>query len=422
MTGTPTGGFVVKPVITGIGALTPVGLSAPETWAGLLAGRSGVGPVTRFDASPFPVRIAAEVRGFDPVAVMSRKQARRTARFAQLAIGAAHEALLNAGLDVIPENRDRIGVSIATALGGIDMIDAEASHLYGGRPDRVTPFLLPMLIGNMAASAVTIRFGTRGPSNTPVGACAAGTIALMEARRWILDGEADCVLAGGTEAALTPSVWAALCSLGALARRNDAPERASRPFDRDRDGFVFGEGAVVFVVEREDAARAREARIYAELAGAALTSDAHHETAPHPDGAMAAAAIRGSVRDAGARPEDVDLVVAHGTGTPLNDVAETEAIKTALGARARAIPVTAPKSMVGHLIGAAGALAAMVGVLAIRDGIVPPTINLEHPDPACDLDYVPGAARRAPVRTALANAFGFGGQNCVVAVRAPAPR
>lgn len=418
----PTGGFVIKPVITGIGALTPVGLSAPETWAGLLAGRSGVGPVTRFDASPYPVRIAAEVSGFDPIAVMSRKQARRTARFAQLAVAASHEALLDARLDVIPENRDRIGVAIATALGGIDMIDAEAAHLYGGRPDRVRPLLLPMLIGNMAASAVTIRFGTRGPSTTSVGACAAGTIALMEARRWIMDGDADCVLAGGTEAAITPTVWAALCSVGALSRRNDAPQQASRPFDRDRDGFVFGEGAVVFVVEREDIARAREARIYAELAGAALTSDAHHETAPHPDGTMAAAAIRLCLRDAGARPGDVDLVVAHGTGTPLNDVAETLAIKSALGARARAIPVTAPKSMVGHLIGAAGALAAMTGVLAIRDGMVPPTINLEHPDPACDLDYVPLTARRAPVRLAVANAFGFGGQNCVVAVRAPAPR
>jgi 3-oxoacyl-[acyl-carrier-protein] synthase II len=418
----PTGGFVIKPVITGIGALTPVGLSAPETWAGLLAGRSGVGPVTRFDASSYPVRIAAEVSGFDPIAVMSRKQARRTARFAQLAVAASHEALLDARLDVIPENRDRIGVAIATALGGIDMIDAEAAHLYGGRPDRVRPLLLPMLIGNMAASAVTIRFGTRGPSTTSVGACAAGTIALMEARRWIMDGDADCVLAGGTEAAITPTVWAALCSVGALSRRNEAPQQASRPFDRDRDGFVFGEGAVVFVVEREDAARAREARIYAELAGAALTSDAYHETAPHPDGTMAAAAIRLCLRDAGARPGDVDLVVAHGTGTPLNDVAETLAIKSALGARARAIPVTAPKSMVGHLIGAAGALAAMTGVLAIRDGMVPPTINLEHPDPACDLDYVPLTASRAPVRLALANAFGFGGQNCVVAVRAPVPR
>lgn len=413
---------MTKPVITGIGALTPVGLSAPETWTALLRGRSGVGPVTRFDASPYPVRIAAEVKGFDPVSVMSRKQARRTARFAQLAIAAAHEALLDARLEVLPGNADRIGVAIATALGGIDMIDGEAPHLYGGRPDRVTPFLLPMLIGNMAASAVTIRFGTRGPSGTSVGACAAGTIALMEARRWIMNGDADCVLAGGTEAALTPSVWAALCSLGALSPRNDGPEHASRPFDRDRDGFVFGEGAVVFVVEREDAARSREAHIYAELAGAALTSDAYHETAPHPDGGMAAAAMRLCLRDAKAKPDEVDVVVAHGTGTPLNDIAETAAIKSALGPRARTVPVTAPKSMVGHLIGAAGALAAMVGVLAIRDGIIPPTINLDHPDPACDLDYVPLTLRRTPVRLALANAFGFGGQNCVAAVRAPAAR
>ena len=275
-----------------------------------------------------------------------------------------------------------------------------------------------MLIANMAASAVTIQFGIRGPSNTSVGACASGAIALAEARRWILDGDADYVLAGGAESALTPSVWAALCSVGALSTRNDEPERASRPFDRDRDGFVYGEGAVVFLVEREDLARAREARIYAELAGAALTSDAYHETAPRPDGDQAARAIALALRGAGAAPDEVDLVVAHGTGTPLNDIAETIAIKQALGSRARSVAVSAPKSMVGHLIGAAGALAVLVGVLAIRDGIIPPTINLEHPDPACDLDYVPLVARRARVRLALANAFGFGGQNCAVAVRA----
>ncbi len=406
-----------RAVITGIGAVTPVGLSAPETWINLLAGRSGVRPLTRFDASPFPVRIAADVQGFDPLAVMTRKRARRTARFAQLAVAASDEALRDAGLKLSGEIQDRTGVTIGTALGGLDVIDAEAGHLYGGTPTRVTPFLLPLMIANMAASAVSIQFGIRGPSNTSVGACASGALALMEARRWIQTGEADYVLAGGTEAALTPSVWAALCSLGALSRRNGAPEAASRPFDRDRDGFVYGEGAVVLLVEREDLAHAREARIYAELAGAALTSDAHHETAPRDEGDVAARAMLLALRDAGARPEDVDLVVAHGTGTPLNDVAETRAIKHALGARARTVAVSAPKSMVGHLIGAAGALAALVGVLAIRDRKIPPTINLEHADPACDLDYVPLHARTAPVRLALANAFGFGGQNCVVAVR-----
>ncbi len=409
---------MTRAVITGIGALTPVGLSVPDTWTNLLAGRSGVRPLTRFDASPYPVRIAADVPGFDPLTAMSRKQARRTARFAQLAVAASDEAMGDAGLSLSPGNRDRTGVTIATALGGVDMIDAEAGHLYGGSPTRVTPFLLPMLIANMASSAVSIHFGIRGPSNTSVGACASGAIALTEALRWIQTGEADYVLAGGTDAALTPAVWAALCSLGALSTRNDAPEEASRPFDRDRDGFVYGEGAVVFVVEREDLARRREARVYAELAGAALTSDAHHETAPRSEGDVAAMAIRGALRDAGARPDDVDLIVAHGTGTPLNDLAETRAIKLALGPRAHGIPVTAPKSMVGHLIGAAGTLAALVGVLAIRDGVIPPTINLDHPDPACDLDYVPLRARKARVRLALLNAFGFGGQNSVVAVRA----
>jgi len=395
-----------------------VGLSAPETWANLLAGRSGVRPLTRFDASPFPVRIAADVQGFDPLAVMTRKRARRTARFAQLAVAASSEALRDAGLTITPEIQDRTGVTIATALGGVDVIDSEAPHLYGGDPTRVTPFLLPLMIANMAASVVSIQLGIRGPSNTAVGACASGAMALMEARRWIQTGDADYVLAGGTEAALTPSVWAALCALGALSTRNDDPEAASRPFDRDRDGFVHGEGAVVFLIEREDLARAREARAYCELAGAALTSDAHHETAPRTEGDVAARAMLLALRDAGARPDDVDLIVAHGTGTPLNDVAETLAIKHALRARARTVPVSAPKSMVGHLIGAAGALAALVGVLAIRDGRIPPTINLEHPDPACDLNYVPLRAQSAPVRLALANAFGFGGQNCVVAVRA----
>jgi 3-oxoacyl-[acyl-carrier-protein] synthase II len=409
---------VARAVITGIGALTPVGLSAPETWAGLLAGRSGVGPLTRFDASPFPARIAAEVKGFDPLQVMTRKKARRTARFAQLAVAASAEALADARLPLSPEIRERLGVTIGTALGGVDMIDAEAPHLYGGKPARVSPFLLPMMIANMAASAVSIQFGIRGPSNTSVGACASGTIALMEARRWIQSGEADYVLAGGTEAAVTPSVWAALCAVGALSTRNDEPERASRPFDRDRDGFVHGEGAVVFLVEREDLARAREARVYAEVAGAGLTSDAHHETAPRPEGDVAAEAIRRSLRDAGARAEDIDLIIAHGTGTPLNDVAETVAIKQALGGRAGSVAVSAPKSMVGHMIGAAGALSVLVGALAIRDGRIPPTINLDRPDPACDLDYVPLRARTAPVRFAIANAFGFGGQNCVVAVRA----
>jgi 3-oxoacyl-[acyl-carrier-protein] synthase II len=410
---------VARPVITGIGAITPLGLSAPETWASLLAGRSGVRPLTRFDASPFPVRIAGEVNGFDPLTVMSRKKVHRTARFAQMAVVAAAEALQDARLTLSPDIRDRFGVTIATALGGVEMIDAESPQLYGGRPTRVSPFLLPMLIANMASSAVTIQFGIRGPSNTSVGACAAGTMALLEARRWIQTGEADYVVAGGTEAAITPAVWAALCSVGALSSRNEEPEKASRPFERDRDGFVFAEGAVVFLVEREDLARSREAHVYAELAGAGLTSDAHHETAPRPEGDIAAQAIRLALRDANARPDQVDLIIAHGTGTPINDAAETRAIKNALGAHARAVPVTAPKSMTGHLIGGAGALSILVGVLAMRDGVIPPTINLDIPDPACDLDYVPFRARPASVRFAIANAFGFGGQNCVVAVRAP---
>jgi 3-oxoacyl-[acyl-carrier-protein] synthase II len=348
---------------------------------------------------------------------MSRKRMRRSARFAQFAIAAAHEAVEDARLPSLTELHDRMGVTIGTALGGLDVLDQENNRLCGDGAPRVSPFLLPMLIANMASSAVSIHFGLRGPSNTSVGACASGTIALAEALRWIQTGEADYVLAGGTEAAITPSVWAALCALGALSTRNDAPERASRPFDRGRDGFVHGEGAVVFVVEREDLARAREARVYAEVAGAGMTSDAYHETAPSPDGDAAAAAMRRALVDAHATAGRVDLVVAHGTGTPLNDAAETRTIKNALGPRAGAVPVSAPKSMVGHLIGAAGALAAMVGALAIYDRRIPPTINLDNPDPECDLDYVPHRARAARVHLALVNAFGFGGQNCVIAVR-----
>jgi 3-oxoacyl-[acyl-carrier-protein] synthase II len=405
------------PVITGIGALTPLALTAPETWAGLVAGRSGIGPITAFDASDLPVRIAGEVPGFDAEAHLGPKRARRTARFSQLAIVAAREAVADAGLD-LSLAPDRAGVVINSALAGWPETDDNERLLYERGPQAMSPYFVPTTILNMAACEVAIDHKVHGPVNASALACASGTAALLEARRLIASGEADVVSAGGTDAGVGRSIIAGLGLMGPMSERNDEPEQASRPFDRERSGFVFSEGAIVFVVESVAHARARGARGYATLAGGALTSDAFHMSAPEPTGAYAAAAISGALRNAGVAPEQLDYLCTHGTATRANDTAETKAIRIALGDAADGVPASSPKSMVGHLIGAAGALSVMACVLAIRDSVVPPTINLTTPDPECDLDYVPGQARQAPVRTAAANAFGFGGQNCVVVVRA----
>jgi 3-oxoacyl-[acyl-carrier-protein] synthase II len=403
------------PVVTGIGALTPLGRSAPETWEGLVAGRSGVGPITRFDASGLPVRIAGEVRGFDAAAVLGVKRAYRSARFSQLAVAAAREAVADASLEAEPA---RLGVVVNCAVAGVPETQANVEAWQRGGARAVSPYYVPSTIPNMAACEVAIDLGAHGPVNASALACASGNAALLEARRLILGGEADVVVAGGTDAGIAPALLAGLVNMGPLSERNDEPERASRPFDADRDGFVFGEGAVLLVVESAAHARARGARAYGEVAGGALTSDAFHISAPERSGAFAANAIRLALERTGTAPEDVDYICAHGTGTKANDAVETKAIRAALGEAADAAPVSSPKSMVGHLIGAAGALSAMVSLLAIRDGVLPPTINLERPDPECDLDYVPLQARRAPVRIALVNAFGFGGQNCVLVLRA----
>jgi 3-oxoacyl-[acyl-carrier-protein] synthase II len=401
------------PVVTGIGAITPVGKTAPETWQALLEGRSGVTPIESFDASDLPVRIAGEIHGFDAEALLGPKRFRRSARFSQLAIAAAREAVADAGLDTAAE-ADQIGVVVNAAVGGEPETERNVRALVERGPRDVSPYFVPSTILNMAACEVAIDLGVHGPVNASALACASGTAALLEARRLIASGEADVVIAGGTDAGISRSMIAGLAVMGPLSERNDAPEEASRPFDADRDGFVFGEGAVVLVVESAEHAQARGARAYGTVAGGALTSDAFHISAPEPSGVHAARAIELALRNAGVTPEELDYICAHGTATKANDASETRAIRMALGARADDVPASSPKSMVGHLIGAAGALSAMVCLLAIRDGIVPPTTNLHTPDPQCDLDYVPLTARRVEVRTAAANAFGFGGQNCVI--------
>ncbi|HWE08338.1 MAG TPA: beta-ketoacyl-ACP synthase II [Solirubrobacteraceae bacterium] len=408
------------PVITGIGALTPLGASAPETWRGLVQGRSGVVPIESFDASQLPVRIAGEIRGFDAEAHLGAKRGRRAARFSQLAVVAAREAVADSGFD--PGGRgvdsERTAVVVNSACAGTPETERNIRALVSRGPRDVSPYFVPSTILNMAACEVSIDLGVHGPVNASALACASGTAALLEARRLILGGEADVVIAGGTDAAINEAMFAGLSVMGPLSGRNDAPEQASRPFDADRDGFVFGEGAVVCVVESAAHARERGAMAYGTLAGGALTADAFHMSAPEPSGVHAARAISLALQSAGVEPDQLDYVCAHGTATRANDASETRAMHIALGEAAPRVPASSPKSMVGHLIGAAGALSAMACLLAIRDGVLPPTINLETPDPACDLDYVPLRARRAEVRVAAANAFGFGGQNCVIVVRA----
>jgi 3-oxoacyl-[acyl-carrier-protein] synthase II len=402
--------------VTGIGALTPLGNSAPETWRGLVGGRSGIGPVTQFDASGLPVRIAGEVRGFDPERELGTKRTRRSARFSQLAICAAREAVADAGLDVA-RRPDRAGVLVNNAVIAMPEAERNVRALAGNGPRDVSSYFVPSMIANMPACEVAIDLGARGPVSASSLACASGTYALLEARQWILAGEADVVVAGGTDAAITEVMFAGLAKMGPLSERNDAPEHASRPFDSDRDGFVFSEGAVVLVVESASHAAARGASVYGTVAGGALTCDAFHMSAPEPSGASAAQAISLALARSEVAPEQLDYICAHGTATRANDRAETRAIRMALGDAADQVPASSPKSMVGHLIGAAGALSVMVCLLAIRDGVLPPTTNLETPDPECDLDYVPLRARRTKVVAAAANAFGFGGQNCVVVVR-----
>jgi 3-oxoacyl-[acyl-carrier-protein] synthase II len=411
------------PVITGIGAVTPLGNDVPTSWRRLVAGESGVAPITLFDASDLPTRIAAEVKNFDAEALLGTKRTRRSARFSQLAIIAAREAFADAGLHPGPgveqvADHERVGVVVNTAVTGIPETEVNVKGLEHEGLRGVSPYYVPAMIPNMPACEVAIDLGLHGPVTASALACASGNAALLEARRLILSGEADVVVAGGTDAGISPVMFAGLSNMGALSANNDDPKGASRPFSADRDGFVYGEGAVLFVVESAEHARNRGAHTYATLAGGALTTDAFHISHPDPTGRQPRQAMRLALERTGTDPSEVDYICAHGTATRINDAVETSAIRDVYGAAADDLLVSSPKSMVGHMIGAAGALSAMVSVLAMRDGVVPPTINLESPDPACDLDYVPREARKATVRTAAVNAFGFGGQNCVVVLKA----
>ncbi|HEY8920997.1 MAG TPA: beta-ketoacyl-ACP synthase II [Candidatus Limnocylindria bacterium] len=406
-----------RAVVTGMGAITPIGNDPDTFWANLLAGVSGVAAISAYDASAEEVRIAAEVKGFDPATWIDFKQARRMSRFSQFAVAAAAQAIEDGGLEVTDANRNDIGVIVNTGGGGIgDVALGERVFLeQGGK--RVSPFMVPMLSPSMAACQISIQNGLHGPVIASVAACASGVQALIDAQRLIEHGDVEVVLAGGTESAILPVAFAALANMGALSKRNDDPAGASRPFDADRDGFVFGEGAAVLMVESAEHAERRGARIIAEVAGGAMTGDAYHISAPDPSGDGATRAMVKALRDAGVEPEEVDYVAAHGTSTPLNDATETKAIHSAFGEHAGHLAVSSNKSMVGHTLGAAGAISAVVAVCAIRDGMIPPTINYSTPDPDCDLDYVPNTARKAPVGTAIINGFGFGGQNAVAVFR-----
>ena len=397
-----------KLVITGMGAVTPIGVGVPAYWQALTAGTCGIGRITRFDASDLPVQIAAELKDFDPAAYMPKTLARTMDPFMQYAFVAAEEALGDSGLDIAADP-DRVGIVMGTAMDGVTTVAGTQQAYDAGK--RVGPRFVPMTIGNIAAAQISIAHGITGPSMTLNTACSAGGDAIMTAAMLLRTGEADAVLAVGGESILCPIVVAGLSQAHALSRRNDDPEQACRPFDAERDGFVIGEGGGALILETEEHARARGAHIYAELAGYANTSDAHHVTAPHPEGAGAAACMRRALKRAGLTPSEIGYINAHGTSTGLGDIAETQAVKAVFGGRESAPPVSSTKSMTGHLMGAGGITESIACILAIRDGILPPTLHLAHPDPACDLDYIPNEARKTRITAAMSNSLGFGGQN-----------
>src|SRR5256884_155319 len=405
-------------VITGIGAVTPLGNDAETSWQRLVAGESGAGPITQFDATDYHVHFACEVKDFDPSNWIERKQARRMDRFAQLILAAARQAEADSGVDVKADG-DRVGASIATGLGGIKSFQDCYDLLKERGPDRVNPFAIPCIIPNMGAGWVSMELGTRGPLSSECTACAASNMAIGQGLDDIRLGRAEVMLCGGTESAINEVGIAGFGAMRALSRRNDDPKRASRPFDAERDGFVMGEAAAIVVIEELEHAKARGAKIYAEVAGYGLSSDATHVTEPDPTGENPARAMRNAFRDAGIDPGEVDYINAHGTSTPLGDASETRVIKMALGEEsARKTPISSTKGATGHCLGAAGAVEATFSILAVRDGKLPPTINYEVEDPTCDLDYVPNEARDADVKVAVSNSFGFGGHNaCVVFTR-----
>jgi 3-oxoacyl-[acyl-carrier-protein] synthase II len=404
-------------VVTGLGAITPIGNTLAEYWEGLISGRNGIGPITLFDASRHDCRIAGEVKGFDPHVYMDRKEAKRMDRFAQFAVSASKQAIADAGLVINDLNAEQIGVMIGTGIGGLKVLEDQQEILLTKGPDRCSPFMIPMMIANMAAGLTAIHLGAKGPNSCSVTACAAGSNAIGDAFRIVQQGYAQAMICGGTEAAVTPLSFAGFAACKALSLRNDDPLHASRPFEKDRDGFVMGEGSGILVIEELEHARSRGARIYAEMVGYGMTCDAYHITSPVPGGAGAAQAIALALKDAGITPDQVSYINAHGTSTPVNDPTETAAIKKALGEAAYQVAISSTKSMTGHLLGGSGGIEAVATAMAVANDRVPPTINLENPDPECDLDYIPNQSRAHTVNVALSNSFGFGGHNVTLAFK-----
>ena len=404
-------------VITGLGIVSPLGTGVKKAWNGAISSASGIREITRFDAKNFPVRIAGEVPDFDPLGVIEKKELKKMDFFIQYALYAAVKAFEDSGLEIEENNAERVGVYIGAGIGGLPAIEHWHDVLREKGPDRITPFFIPMVIINLASGQVSIRLGAKGPNSCAVTACATGTHSIGDAFRIIKRGEADCMIAGGTESTITPLCIAGFNAMKALSTRNDEPARASRPFDKERDGFVVGEGAGVLVLEELEGARKRGAKIYAEIAGYGANSDAYHITMPAPDGTGAARCMELAIEDAKIPPGGVDYINAHGTSTYYNDLYETKAIKKVFGEHAKKLAVSSTKSMTGHLLGAAGGVEAVFTALAIKTGIIPPTVNYENPDPECDLDYVPNTAREAGIRAALSNSFGFGGTNAVLAFK-----
>lgn len=404
-------------VITGLGAITPVGVGTEAYWQSLLAGKSGIGVITRFDASEYTTQIAGEVKDFDPTQYIEKKEAKRMDRSTQFAVAAAKMAFDDAGIDFEKEDRERMGTLIGTGIGGMETLHDQFKTLFDKGPGRISPFFVPMMIANMPAGQTSITFGLQGPCTCVVTACATGTNAIGDAFKIIQRGDADVMVAGGTEACVSPSAVAGFCAMKAMSTRNDQPQKASSPFNVDRDGFVMGEGAGIIVMETLEHALARGAKIYAEIIGYGFNADAYHMTAPAPEGAQAAKCMAMALKDAGIEPNAVDYINAHGTSTPLNDKNETLAIKALFGDHAKQLKISSTKSMTGHLLGASGGIEAIAAILTVANNMIPPTINLENPDPELDLDYVPNKAQEHVVNVALSNSFGFGGHNATILVK-----
>ena len=404
-------------VVTGIGVLSPLGLDAATTWQGLVAGKSGIDYITLFDPEPFETKFAGEVKGFEPTDYISRKDVRRMDRFAQLAVAASLQAMEQAGIKINPTNQNNIGVLVGTGAGGLITLAHQIQVMLESGPDRVSPFLAPMMATDMASAQVSILLGAKGPNFCTTSSCSSSSDAIGVAYETVKRGDAQAMITGGSEAIITPIGIAAFNANRAISTRNNEPQKASRPFDADRHGFVLGEGAAILILESLPFAQSRGAKILAEIIAYGASGDAYHITQPLENGEGAARAMRMALDKAGLKPTEIDYINAHGTSTPLNDKMETKAIKTVFGDYAYKIPISSTKSMIGHLLGGAGAVEAAITIMVIQNGIIPPTINLTHPDPECDLDYVPNVARRAKVATALSNSFGFGGHNSVLVFR-----